>query len=127
MSFDKKECIDEDECGRSGVCLNGQCSNIDGGFRCVCNEGFQLSPDGLSCRDVDECAENPFVCLHGRCRNTQGTYVCECQPGYAHSATGGYCMDENECTLLNNACGNNGRCVNTEGSYRFVVAKKDHF
>ena len=111
LSHDKRECIDEDECGRSGVCSNGQCSNIDGGFRyvlprtrnifksskqrpevpqdkflstnsrCVCNEGFELSSDGLSCRDVDECDENPFVCLHGRCRNTQGTYICQCQLG----------------------------------------------
>ena len=35
LSHDKRECIDEDECGRSGVCSNGQCSNIDGGFRYV--------------------------------------------------------------------------------------------
>ena len=44
----------------------------DGGFKCVCNDGFILSSDGKFCGDVDECAENPFVCLHGRCHNTEG-------------------------------------------------------
>ena len=30
------------------------------------------------------------------------------------------CIDDNECANNEVACGENGRCVNTEGSYRLV-------
>ena len=95
------------------MCSNGRCSNMDGSFKCLCNEGFQISVSGLSCLDIDECRENPLICLHGRCRNTVGSYVCECEDGYLHSADGGFCIDRNECE--DDVCGQNGRCVNTEG------------
>ena len=44
---------------------------------------------------------------------------------YVHSSDGGYCMDENECALLPNACGDHGRCVNTEGSYSCICGPGD--
>ena len=41
---------DIDECTENGrVCLNGRCVNTDGGFRCICNPGYRLSPDGAFC------------------------------------------------------------------------------
>ena len=114
------ECIDYNECDLTGFCANGRCLNADGSFRCVCDDGFALSPSGLSCVDVDECAENPLVCLRGgRCRNAPGGYVCECLPGYTHSSDGAFCLDENECALDGDMCAH-GRCVNEEGGFRCV-------
>ena len=41
---------DIDECNENGrICLNGQCINKPGSYRCVCNRGYQLSPDGAFC------------------------------------------------------------------------------
>ena len=96
------------------MCANGICSNMDGSFKCRCNEGklvyfsripnpeirifivflgYKLSLSGLSCVDIDDCRENPLICLHGRCRNTVGSYICECESGYLHSSDGGkYCL-----------------------------------
>ncbi len=51
-----KQCIftcifsDIDECNENGhICLNGQCINKPGSYHCVCNKGYQLSPDGAFC------------------------------------------------------------------------------
>ena len=40
---------DIDECNQRGVCRNGRCINTEGSFRCECNEGFVLTPDGRYC------------------------------------------------------------------------------
>lgn len=41
---------DVDECTvRGGLCHLGRCVNTEGSFRCVCNAGFELSPDGRNC------------------------------------------------------------------------------
>ena len=31
---------DEDECLTAGVCGNGNCSNIEGSYRCICPQGY---------------------------------------------------------------------------------------
>ena len=54
-----------------------------------------------------------------------GSYVCECQRGFSHTSDGGYCIDDNECSKNEGACGANGRCVNTEGSYRWDFNAKN--
>ncbi len=101
LSTDGSSCLRQDECGLTGRCTHGTCLAGDGStgdgssFRCLCDDGFRPSPSGLSCRDVDECADNPRLCSRGgRCRNTPGSYACECGPGYVHSADGGFCLDE---------------------------------
>lgn len=41
---------DVDECvGGGGLCHLGRCVNTEGSFRCVCDVGFELSPDGKNC------------------------------------------------------------------------------
>lgn len=41
---------DIDECNENGkLCINGQCENTVGSYRCICDRGFQLSPDGAYC------------------------------------------------------------------------------
>lgn len=32
------------------ICNNGRCVNTVGSFNCVCNAGFELTPDGKNCQ-----------------------------------------------------------------------------
>ena len=97
--------------------------------------------------DDDECERNP--CTHGECVNTPGSYICQCPAGFQTTATrtecrgvtythtrtrantqtvkGYMCLqsiclllpDLDECVANGRIC-NNGRCVNTEGSFHCV-------
>lgn len=43
-------CLDIDECSsQRALCRNGQCVNTVGNFLCVCNDGYELSPDKRLC------------------------------------------------------------------------------
>lgn len=44
-------------------------------FRCGCPVGYQLSADGVSCEDVDECQVALAGCSHF-CANTLGSFQC---------------------------------------------------
>ena len=44
---DINECVERsDSCDR----INGDCINIPGSYQCVCNEGYELDDDGLTCK-----------------------------------------------------------------------------
>uniref|UniRef100_A0A8C4QNA1 Latent-transforming growth factor beta-binding protein 1 n=1 Tax=Eptatretus burgeri TaxID=7764 RepID=A0A8C4QNA1_EPTBU len=107
------------ECRHSDVCQNGICVNTEGSYTCTpCTDGFQVSPDGTSCQDINEC-ETESVCLaHGECLNTDGSFVCVCDHGYVASADGHSCEDIDECLTAADICGPNSFCKNMEGSYR---------
>lgn len=48
--------LDIDECNENGkLCINGQCENTIGSYRCICRQGFQLSPDGAYCLGLYHC------------------------------------------------------------------------
>ena len=40
---------DYNECHTTGMCTNGHCVNLDGGFKCVCDVGFTLAEGGEVC------------------------------------------------------------------------------
>ena len=47
------KCMDTDECSEdSFICGVGQCINTDGGFECLCPEGYMLKSDGKGCIDM---------------------------------------------------------------------------
>lgn len=50
---------DINECTENGrLCHNGHCVNTEGSYRCECDTGFQLSPDGAFCLGM-----GPFLFL----------------------------------------------------------------
>jgi len=141
----KDKCIDINECTRdSTLCeVGGQCINTEGSFKCLCNTpGFRLGNQGRSCVDVRQgvC----FARLEGnRCvqptslQVTKSTCCCSMNAGWGDPCDlcpkegtkefNLYCpkgsgynrnqTDINECELNYGEC-KNGKCVNTDGSYR---------
>ncbi|KAG7270043.1 hypothetical protein CRUP_036870 [Coryphaenoides rupestris] len=125
ITSDGKNCIDQDECLIRNMCLNGLCINEDGSFKCICKPGFLLMASGRMCVVVDHphqsywksivqlsthslsAALNSYqvvtassqllVTLSVSCVSVTAPDIDECE-------TPGMCM--------------NGRCVNTEGSFR---------
>jgi alpha-tubulin suppressor-like RCC1 family protein len=56
------------------------CKMDAGKPKCVCNQGF--TGDGLTCTDMDECANGTAKCKSGDpCHNIPGSYFCGCGPG----------------------------------------------
>ena len=63
--------------------INADCTNTSGSFECTCHTGF--IGDGVSCTDIDECAENKDNCLElvdTDCTNTLGSFECKCKTGF---------------------------------------------
>lgn len=80
MLTDHNECLLRNG---HGPC-QGTCTNTYGSYTCSCDgrPGTQLSADGISCEDVDECGlGDNFGCSHN-CLNTLGTAFCTCPDGY---------------------------------------------
>ncbi|MEZ4472675.1 MAG: lamin tail domain-containing protein [bacterium] len=76
----------------------------------ACARGFV--GDGITCEDIDECAEHPCDPF-AVCTNEPGGFTCECQHGFA--GDGFACQDIDECAA--NACGANATCTNRPGAF----------
>nr|XP_018912347.1 PREDICTED: fibrillin-2-like [Bemisia tabaci]XP_018912348.1 PREDICTED: fibrillin-2-like [Bemisia tabaci] len=108
-------CEDVDEC-KQNFCVGGHCENLPGSFTCSCPPGFDVSSDGKTCIDHDECRETG-MCANGLCINMDGSFKCQCKNGYVLSTSGHACSDVDECYENPRIC-LNGHCYNTPGSYR---------
>ncbi|MGH0175719.1 UNVERIFIED_CONTAM: hypothetical protein FKN15_071488 [Acipenser sinensis] len=139
LNMEERNCTDIDECRISpdlcghGTCVNtpgsfedpllcrgGTCINTDGSYECTCPPGHELTPDGTSCVDVNECELSDNLCRNGRCVNMIGTYQCSCEPGYQATPDRQGCVDIDECTIMNGGC--DTHCTNSEGSYECSCA-----
>ncbi|KAG9337834.1 hypothetical protein JZ751_027485 [Albula glossodonta] len=124
---DINECVEDKEfCG-----LNAECQNTIGAHFCTCRTGFIssngneifLAPEGVTCKDRNECEADPSICgSNAACFNTLGSYHCECDAGFSVESgerkfTEGSCKDEDECERDPPVCGRNGTCTNTLGAY----------
>ncbi|VDN06216.1 unnamed protein product [Thelazia callipaeda] len=116
---------DIDEC-RLGIARCAQkCINIPGSYQCVCERGYRLGADGITCEDIDECTlwagSGDDLCM-GTCTNTPGSYKCNCPSGYEIEEDGRTCKDIDECSL-GKCQGNDQICVNTLGSFKCHIIR----
>lgn len=79
------------------------CTDTEGSFSCTCNRGF--AGDGMSCGDIDECADGWHTCFadDATCTNTGGSFQCGCVAGYTGDGIAS-CSDVNECLLQTHNC-----------------------
>lgn len=125
---DNKTCLDQDECSHPSLNIcnsNFECENFDGGYQCVCHEGYQHADLHLTeghrkeCVDIDECSSDSLNnCReNSKCINLPGSYECQCKTGFIHKNgdTKSECIDLNECETNNGNCQHT--CNNMIGSY----------
>uniref|UniRef100_A0A3P9AJ59 Fibrillin 2b n=1 Tax=Esox lucius TaxID=8010 RepID=A0A3P9AJ59_ESOLU len=139
---DSETCEDINEC-ESSPCVNGLCRNIAGSFNCECSHGSKLDSTNTICVDSmkgtcwlniqdGRCEVNiNGATLKSECCSTLGAAwgsPCErceidtaCSRGFARMK-GVTCEDINECEVFPGVC-TNGRCVNTQGSFRCDCAE----
>ena len=103
-----------DECSlRSDLCPNGNCVDTAEGYRCDCQEGFEMTADE-QCRDINECLQG--MCRGGECQNREGGFQCACPPGFHPSSDKRECIDHDECSQTGMCA--HGRCSNMNGSFK---------
>ncbi|KAM9357797.1 fibrillin-2b [Symphorus nematophorus] len=139
---DSETCEDINEC-LSNPCINGACRNVAGSFNCECTHGSKLDSTNTICVDSmkstcwltiqdNRCEVNiNGATLKSECCSTLGAAwgspcePCEidtaCSRGFARMK-GLVCEDINECEVFPGVC-TNGRCVNTQGSFRCECAE----
>ncbi len=72
--------------GPCSVCASVATCSIDGtgAATCACPSGY--TGDGMTCTDIDECANGTAHCdTNATCTNTPGSFTCTCNPGYSGS------------------------------------------
>ncbi|KAJ8413768.1 hypothetical protein AAFF_G00063660 [Aldrovandia affinis] len=88
-------CVDVDECLLRKPCQH-ECRNTVGSFQCLCPPGYQLLPNGRSCKDIDECTVQGIQCGPNQmCFNTRGGYQCldtPCPASYQRGGNPGTCF-----------------------------------
>ena len=129
---DGSDCQDIDECspeeGAAEPCgANMNCVNTEGGYNCVCKDGYQSVDDNSYCEDINECSiEEDVVELCGanmKCVNREGGYECECKDGFVQLGNG-------DCAGMMICCISQW-CVDDEGrtwccSYNKSIEIKSH-
>ncbi|KAL1512556.1 hypothetical protein ABEB36_002135 [Hypothenemus hampei] len=86
---EKHDCFDSSDegglCSKSCDSMNSPCEHecirTPSGPMCKCKTGFRLMGDGHSCKDINECNQNPPVCSQ-LCHNTNGGFSCDCFEGF---------------------------------------------
>ncbi|AWP02987.1 hypothetical protein SMAX5B_014046 [Scophthalmus maximus] len=69
------------------------CAVTPGGPVCYCKSGYEISPDGKTCKDFDECTV--YGTCSQSCTNTEGSYTCSCVEGYLSQPDNRSCKAKN--------------------------------
>ena len=76
---------DNNECETDGICdENAECMDTPGSYICTCNSGY--SGNGDTCRDIDECLNDPCD-QNATCINNNGSFSCQCHNGFVGNGT----------------------------------------
>ncbi|KAI8767258.1 mucin protein, partial [Biomphalaria glabrata] len=112
---------DVDECQNLAICpTHTHCKNTDGGYMCVCDDGYIVKKKDATCEECDEgyfgpsCTRKCSCGTNFYCNKTTGS--CYCKKGWK----GTNCdIDINECELGTHSCDlSKETCLNTQGSYQ---------
>ncbi|CAL1545513.1 unnamed protein product [Lymnaea stagnalis] len=105
-NVDVNECdIGTDNCSSD---LHQQCVNIDGGFNCECQPGFEKSCHFCECSDLDLCSNTS--CTNGCYEiNANSSFKCLCNDGEKIESDGKSCSECTEWTF-GNMCSKNCTC-----------------
>jgi len=81
-------CTSPDYCA-TGPCQH-QCTSGSASYQCYCQSGYNISSDGRSCIDINECQSDNGGC-NQVCVNQPGSYQCSCNFGYTLNGNGYNC------------------------------------
>ncbi|XP_059161297.1 uncharacterized protein LOC131944591 [Physella acuta] len=117
---------DVDEClqNTTNCPSHSHCSNTEGSFDCLCDDGFyRKNSTSQNCEACDEfyfgtnCSQH-CICntsQHEYCKKTDTVYTCACDKGYERKCNACSCEDVDECASLVKPCEQN--CTNSNGSF----------
>ncbi|CAL8272479.1 unnamed protein product [Gadus morhua 'NCC'] len=106
---------DVNECGFPERLCSHRCMNTQGSYRCYCEPGSTLRPDGHTCTEGPGCPS--LRCQFGCQGGAGGLMSCMCPPGLRLAANNKTCEDIDECASQADLCTPRRVCRNTFGSY----------
>ncbi|CAD5121857.1 DgyrCDS10323 [Dimorphilus gyrociliatus] len=108
---DINECeLIADRCGS-----HGSCKNLNGTFKCICDNGYTWPSLNSTCIDIDECKIEKLNICQDICENLNGSFKCGCFVGHKLNNDNFTCYEVNECN--SNPCRNGGACINNINSF----------
>ncbi|KAM9759324.1 low-density lipoprotein receptor-related protein 1-like isoform 2-T2 [Menidia menidia] len=69
------------------------CAVTPTGPACYCKSGYEISQDGKTCKDFDECGV--YGTCSQTCTNAEGSYTCSCVEGYLSQPDNRSCKAKN--------------------------------
>uniref|UniRef100_A0AAZ3NRC3 EGF-like domain-containing protein n=1 Tax=Oncorhynchus tshawytscha TaxID=74940 RepID=A0AAZ3NRC3_ONCTS len=80
------------DCATHGC--KGNCSVTHQGPKCYCKIGYEVSQDGKTCKDFNECSV--YGTCSQTCSNNEGSYTCSCVEGYLLQPDNRSCKAKND-------------------------------